>query len=200
MARGLVAEQIDGEIAHDSRLQQVNNIAVVGNRDGLARRSCLLRAGEDLVQIARNQIDPALVGAGLDAGGIHLRKHADRTRDGCGLRLRAAHAAEAGGNEYFALEVTFRRNAEIFAPDAENRVKRAVDDSLRANIHPAAGGHLPIVGNAHLLGDLPIVDVIKHADHQCVGEDHARGIGLARKETNGMTGFEHQRLFVREFF
>ena len=200
VAGGLVAEQVDGERTRNRRLQQIHDVAVVGNRDALARRSCLLRAGEDLVQIARRQIDPALVESGLDAGVVHLRKHADRARDERGLGLRAAHAAEAGGDEDFALEVALARHAEIFAPDAKNRVKRAVDDPLRADVHPAAGGHLPIVGNAHLLGDFPIVDVIEHADHQRVGEDHARSVGFARKETYGMPGFEHQRLLVGEFF
>ena len=62
--------------------------------------------------------------------------------------------------------------------DAEDGVERAVYNALRTDVHPASGGHLSIIGDAHLFGDLPVVLVVEHADHQRVGDNDARRFRL----------------------
>ena len=64
------------------------------------------------------------------------------------LALSAAHAAKTGGDEQTAGEVLIVGDAELQTAGVEQRVERAVDDALGADVHPAAGGHLTVVGNA----------------------------------------------------
>ncbi|MPM49461.1 hypothetical protein SDC9_96191 [bioreactor metagenome] len=197
---GLVAEKVDRKLPRNSRFQQIYDVAVIGNRNAPARTLCMQRERKHLVQIVRNHLHPTLIEPGLNTGAVHFRKHANRAGDVRGLGLRAAHAAEAGTHEHLARQIPVRRHAKVLSAHAENRVERAVDDSLRADVHPAARGHLPVVGNAHLLGNLPVIEVIEHADHQRVGQNNARGFRPAREQSQRMAGLEHQRLLVGQFF
>ena len=75
-----------------------------------------------------------------------------------------------------------------------------MDDALRSDVHPSAGGHLPIVGHTHFFCDFPVVQIVIHADHHGVGDDDPRCFRLAREQTQRMTGFHHQRLVFRQLF
>ena len=83
----------------DGVLQQVDDVAVVRDRDGGALRDVLLRQGEDLVEVLGDVPHPALVQTGLDARHVHLGDDADGVGDLGGLGLGAGHAAQARGDE-----------------------------------------------------------------------------------------------------
>ena len=59
---------------------------------------------------------------------------------GRGERLRAAHAAEPGGQDPFALEIA----AIMLAADFGEGLVGSLHDALRADIDPGAGRHLAI--------------------------------------------------------
>ena len=67
-----------------------------------------------------------------------------------------------------------------------------MDDALRANIHPAAGGHLSIVRHPHLLTDLPVLLVVEMADHEGVGDDDTRGFWARREKPQRVTAHDDQ--------
>ena len=134
--------------------------------------------------------------AGLDAAFVHFGKDAHSAGDLSRFGLGAAHAAQARGDEQLAGQVAFGRDAQELAARIEDGVERAVDDALGADVHPAAGGHLAIVGNAHLLGDLPIVDVVEHAHHQGVGQNNAGRLFFGGEQAHRVAGFNDQRLVV----
>ena len=55
---------------------------------------------------------------------------------------------------------------------------RTVDDSLGANIHTSAGGHLPVVCHSKRSSACVIFRVIKETDHHRVRDDHSRSSGV----------------------
>ena len=89
---------------------------------------------------------------------------------------------------------------ELETTGVEQGIESSVDDPLRADVHPAAGRHLAVVGDAHLLGGFPVVLVVEHSYHQGIGDDDAGSIGPRGKEPQRMPGFDHQRLVRGEDF
>ena len=99
-----------------------------------------------------------------------------------------------------ATEITLIGNAELHAAGIEKGVECAVHNALRANIHPAAGRHLPIVGNAHLHSLVPVGGVVKQADHHGVGDDDTRSVGTGGEKTQRMPRLHNESLLLGELF
>src|ERR1035437_859109 len=83
----------------------------------------------------------------LDALGIDLDAEVARARHGRGQRLRAAHAAHAAGDDQLAFEIA----TQMLLARRGERLERTLNDSLRTDINPRAGGHLPVHDEAELL-------------------------------------------------
>ena len=70
--------------------------------------------------------------------------HLDAEQDGAvhrrGQGLGAAHAAQAGGDH----QPSAQRTAKVLSCDRAKRLVCALDNSLRADVDPRAGGHLPV--------------------------------------------------------
>ena len=75
-----------------------------------------------------------------------------------------------------------------------------MDDSLGSDVHPAACGHLPIVGDAHFFGDFPVFLVVIFTDHQAIGDDDPGCLRFGMEQTQGMTGFHDQSLIRCDVF
>ena len=71
---------------------------------------------------------------------VDLDAERDAAGHGDGQRLRAAHAAEAGGEHEPAGEVA----AVVLLAGGGERLVGALQDALRADVDPAAGRHLPV--------------------------------------------------------
>ncbi len=135
-----------------------------------------------------------MLDAALQAGGVdvddqhHALVHGDRER------LRAAHAAAAAGEGQRAGEGA----AEPCAGDRAERLVRALQDALRADVDPRAGGHLAVHGEAELLEPAelgprrPVAHEVRvrdeHARRPLVRAEHADG--LARLHEQGLVGLE----------
>ena len=87
-------------------------------------------------------------------------------------------------------------NAQLFTACVEDGVECAVNDALGADVHPAARCHLSVVGNAHLLGDFPVVQIVIHTDHHGVGDDDPGSFRLGREQSQRMSGFHDQGLLI----
>ena len=86
----------------------------------------------DLVQVPR--LEPP-----LDPARVDLDAEDRRARHRRGERLRAAHPAEPGGEDRPPGQV---RRSEVLLAGRRERLVRALQDPLRADVDPAAGGHL----------------------------------------------------------
>ncbi len=134
-----------------------------------------------LVEIGGYPGDPALLVPGLDAREIDLGQHADAAGDLHGLGLGAAHAAQPRAQVDHSGQVLLGGDVQVHAPGIEQGQVGAVDDALGPDVHPAAGGHLAVVGNAHGRGLGEAGQVVVHADQHAVGGDHARRLGAATR-------------------
>ena len=181
VAAGLVREQVDGDIMVDGVLKEIDDIAVEGDRIDLAAVHLIFSHFEGLFGSLGDLSHPALFVARFYPRPVHLGGDRDTAGDVRRLRLRAAHAAEPRGDVETSPQAVAAL-AELDASRVEDGVIGAVDDALRPDVHPAARGHLPVVGDAELHRAVPLLLVVKDADHQAVGEHHARRGGGGFKE------------------
>ncbi len=198
VAGGLVGEQVDVDVFLDQVLQQVDDVAVVSDRARLAGLLRRLRPLQRLIEAVGVLVDPALGVAGHDAGDVDLGDDRGRARDVGRLALCAGHAAKAGGDIELAGEVALLRDAQHQASGVEKGVEGAVDDALRADVHPAAGGHLAVVGDAQSGGAVEGFLIVEHADHQAVGDDDARRGLVGFEQAQRVAGFNDEGLVVGE--
>ena len=194
MAGGLVAHQIHMDLLPLQIFQQIHDIAVVGDGAGGLFRQMRLRQRQRLRQGSGSGADPALREAGVDAAVVHLGDQRHRAGDLRGLALRAAHAAQTGGNEQAPRKIALPGDAQFEPPGVEQRVEGAVDDALGADIHPAAGGHLPVIGHAQRRRPVEVLLVVKGAHHQAVGQDDPGRSFVGAEQTQRMAGKDGQRL------
>ncbi len=105
---------------------------------------------------------------------VHLGDQADALVHGHRQRLRAAHAAQPGGDRERARQGA----AEVLAGALGERLVGALKDALGADVDPRAGGHLAVHGEAEpfqapeLVGGGPV----RH-QHR-VGDQDARRVGV----------------------
>ena len=196
VAGGLVGEQIHMDVVVIDILQQIYDVAVVGHSAGLLAGLVLLGDFHSLGQVAGAVAHPALGVAGLDAGVVHLGDNGGSPGDLSGLALGARHAAKTGGDEQAAGQIAVLGDAQLQAAGVEQGVEGAVDDALGADVHPAAGGHLAVVGHADGGGPVEVLLVVVHAHHQAVGDDAAGGQLVAVEQAQGVAGHDHQGLLV----
>src|SRR5690606_1142899 len=125
------------------------------------------------VQVGRDLLEIADLLAALRPLGIDLDAEDGGARHAAGERLRAAHAAEPGGEDEAPAEVA----AEPLLGDAHEDLVGALDDALAADILPGAGGE-PAPGDEALLlqliehfgpGPLPYDVAIGHDDQRRLG-------------------------------
>ena len=83
---------------------------------------------------------------------------------------------------------------EFAAPGVKKGVICSVHDSLRADIHPSACGHLTIVGNTKSCGASEVFGVVKESYHQSVCKDNSRCGGVRAEETEGVSRLHNEGL------
>ena len=159
-------------------------VGSVGVADDLER---LVDAGRALVEVAR--LEPLLDPAFLDLDRDAVRAGHDRRE-----RLRAAHPAEAGGQDPLALEVA----AIMLAAHLDEGLVGALDDALRADVDPAAGGHLAVHHE-------PLaIELVEHLPgrpfgHEVgVGDEHARRVLVRAEHADRLAGLDEQGLVLVE--
>jgi hypothetical protein len=122
-----------------------------------------------------------------------LRLHAPASD--AGQRLRAAHAAQSGGEDPLALEVA----AVVLATHLHEGLVGALHDALAADVDPAAGGHLAVHHQALLIELIEVLPRRPVRDQVGVGQQHARRIRMRREDADRLAGLHQQRLVVVEF-
>jgi len=192
--RGLVGDDVDGRAAGEQGREDVGGvaeqangqrIAVIPGRDGEAERVVDVR--RLLVQVA--VLDPA-----GDPGGVavhadgHAAVHGDRER------LGAAHAAEPGGQRDRAGQGA----AEPLGRHRRERLVRALQDALGADVDPRARGHLAVHGQAELFQAAELLPGRPLRNEIGIRDQHPRGPLVGTEHADRLAGLDEQGLVALE--
>ena len=105
-------------------------------------------------------------------------------------RLRAAHAAEPGGQDPLAREVA----AIVLAAHLDEGLVGALHDALRADVDPRAGRHLAV---HHQALAIELVEMLpgRPVRHEVgVGDQHARRVGMGAEHADRLARLHQQGL------
>ncbi len=188
---GLVGQRIGTNAPRQHVRKQFGGIAEqadAGRFLGRAEdRQRFLDAGRAPVEVAGLEplLDPAL----LDLDGDAMRAGHDGRE-----RLRAAHPAEAGGEDPLALEVA----AEMLAAHLREGLVGALDDALRADVDPAARGHLAVHHEAGAIELVERLPIRPFGDDVGIGDEHARRILVGAEDADRLARLDEQGLVVLE--
>ena len=112
-----------------------------------------------------------------------------------GQRLRAAHAAEAGGEDGAAGQVG---RAPVTLTGGGEGLEGALQDALGADVDPRAGRHLAEHGQALGLEPAELVPGGEARHQQRVGDQHARGTRVGLEDGDRLAALDEHRLVVLE--
>ena len=190
---GLVGERVGPDAALEHLGQDLGGIAEQADAGRLGRGADdlqrLVDAGRALVEVARLE-------ALLDAAFLDLDGDAVRAGHHRGERLRAAHPAEAGGQDPFALEIA----AIMLAAHLGEGLVGALDDALRADVDPAAGGHLAVHHQPLAIELVEHLPIGPFGHEVGVGDEHARRVLVGAEHADRLARLDEQGLVVLEPF
>ena len=118
---------------------------------------------------------------------------------GC-FPLSSTHAAQTRRDKEFTSQVAIISYTQFQASSIEEGVESTMDDTLRADVHPAAGCHLTIVGHAHFFCNFPVLHVVVLTDQEAIGDDNARCFWFGFEESERVARFHDQGLMVGHDF
>ncbi len=192
--RGLIGDDVGDDAAADQFGEDVRGVPF--ERDGTrdAAGTIPFHPRERVVEPAGALVDVAGREPALDPLGIHLDHERNPAVHRDGERLGAAHAAEPGGDDQPAREVA----AEARAGQLGERLVRALQDALRADVDPAAGRHLPVHGEPAVLEVAKRVPRRPGRHEQRVGDEDPRRPGMRTEDGDGLAGLHDQGFVVLE--
>ena len=91
-----------------------------------------------------------------------------------------------------------QRAVELLARDRRERLERALEDPLRADVDPRAGRHLAVHRQALGLEPPERLPVGPVGHEQAVGDQHARRHLVRAEHADGLAALDEQRLVVLE--
>jgi len=136
----LVGEHVGQDAAGDQLRQHVGGVADQPDRERPFVGPRRVQLGQSIAQVPRNLVAIAAGDALLNSRRIDVDAQEASARHRRGQRLRAAHAAHAGGDDQPSLKVP----AEVLAAGLGEGLVGPLHDALAADIYPRAGGHLAV--------------------------------------------------------
>ena len=192
MRRGLVGHDIGRDAARQQLGQHLGGVAQQSDRERPACAHSLLDQRHGLFERVGRRVEVAGLDPPLDAlpVDLHHQRHAIVHRHG--QRLRAAHAAQPGRQQPAALE----RATEVPARALGQCLVGALQNALRADIDPAAGGHLAVHRQAQRLQAAKLIPggPLRHQQRVC--QQHARRIGVGAQDAHRLARLDQQRLVI----
>ena len=182
------------DTATDHLGQGFGGVAEQADRDRLPLGVARLDHRDGFVDAVRLLVEVAGSEAHFDAARLAFDREAARARHHRRERLRAAHAAEPGGQQPAAGEAA----AIMLAPHFDEGLVRALNDALAADIDPAARGHLAVHHQALFIELVEMLPVGPFGNQVRIGEQHARRILVRAEDADGLARLDQQRLVAFE--
>ena len=191
---GLVGE----DVGHDAALGKLgDDVAAVADQpdgDVLLLANGVLQDAQRLVERVDHEVAVAGAQALLDALGIDLDAEVARAGHGGGQGLGSAHATHTAGDDQLACEIA----AEVLFAGSREGLVGSLNDALRADVDPRAGGHLAVHDEAGLLQLVELLPVRPVADEVGVADQDARGVVVRAEDADRLARLHQQRLVVVE--
>ena len=187
---GLVGETVGPHAAAQQFGQHVGGITEQRYRDRLVLRRRLADDRERIVQVLGLDVDIAGAQTELDAAGTAFDGEARGAGHGRGHRLRAAHAAEACGQD----PATGQAAAVMLTGHLDEGFVGALHDALAADVDPGARRHL---AEHHQALAVEFVEMLPGgpARHEIgIGDQDARRVGMGAEHPDRLARLDQQRL------
>ena len=194
MGRGLVGDDVDGRAAGEQGREDVGRVAEQADGQGLVLVPGGDRAADGVVDIIGLLVEVAVLDPPGDPGLVAVHADGHAAVHGDGQRLRAAHAAESGGQR----DRAGQRAAEALGRDGGEGLVGALQDALGADVDPRARGHLAVHGQAELLQAAELLPGRPLRDQVGVGDEHPRRPLVRAEHADRLAGLDEQRLVLVE--
>ena len=178
--RRLIRHDVRREAAAHQRRQHLGAVAHDPDRERGSALSRIRSPRERLVQRCRRAVDIARLQPPLHARRIRLHRQTDPFIHRGGEGLGTTHPAEPAREH----DPPAQRSLELGSCNCAKRLVRALENSLRPDVDPRPGGHLPVHDQA------PPLEVVEHlprrvpADEIRVRDEHARRVSVRREHTD----------------
>ena len=195
MRRGLVGDDVDRRVRLE-QLRAASSAALPSTPIDSGRRSsrAATASSHGVLEGVGLDVEVAVVDPALDPALVALDADRDAVVHGHGERLRAAHAAEAGGHGDGPGEGA----AEALVGDRRERLEGALQDALGADVDPRARGHLAVHGQPEVLEPAELLPVGPVADQVGVRDQHPRRPLVGAHHADRLAGLHEHGLVVRE--
>ena len=140
--------------------------------------------------------NPALGVAGFNPRLVYFSYNCYCFSDFSCFPLSSTHATQTRRDEEFASQVAIISHTQFQTSSIEEGVERTMDDTLRADVHPAASCHLTIVGHAHFFRNFPVLHIVVFTDQEAISDDNARCFWFGFEESERVARFYNQGLMV----
>ena len=192
--RGLVGDDVGADAAPNELGEDVGGVAEEADGFRLAGPGPARDHRERLVEGVGAFVEVSGADAEVDGVGVAFDREAGGAGQDRGERLRAAHAAEAGGQDPAALEVA----AVVLAAGLDEGLEGALHDALGADVDPGAGGHLAVHHQA-LAVELVEMRPGRPVRHEVgVGDQDARRVGMGPEDADRLAGLDEEGFVVVE--
>ncbi len=184
-------------ISTPRRSSSGSTVGAVADQADRQRGAALLRglaAGDRVVQAVGQLVEVAVVDAALQPRPVDVDHEADAVVQRDGERLRAAHAAAPAGHGQRAGQGA----AEPLLRHRGERLVRALQDPLRADVDPRAGRHLAVHREAELLQPAELRPGRPVADEVGVRDQHPRRPLVRAHDADGLARLHQHRLVVAQ--
>ena len=192
--RRLVGHDVGREAAARERGEDVGRVALERHGSGHAILLPALDALERLVEVVGALVDIARREPALDSGAVDLDHERNPAVHRDGERLGPTHAAEASRDDQPAGQAA----PEVAPRELRERLVGALQDALRADVDPAAGGHLSVHREAAIFKIAETIPRRPRRHEQRIGDEHAGSPGMGAEDGDGLARLHDERLVVFE--
>ena len=194
VGRGLVGHDVDRSAAGEQLREDIGGVAEQADGQGLVFVPGRDRAADGVADIIGLLVEVAVLDPPADPGLVAVHADGHAAVHGDGQRLRAAHAAQSGGQRDRARQGP----AEALGRDGGERLVGALQNPLGADVDPRARGHLAVHGEAELLQAAELLPGRPLRDQVGVGDEHPRRPFVRAEHADRLAGLDEQGLVLIE--
>ena len=196
MGGGLVSHDIRHHAHLDQLRFDLGAVADQSDRKGLFGGLGFLDPFQSLLQTVSFAVNIPVVDAFIDTGLIHLDTQHNRSGHGGRQGLSAAHAAIAAGQDKSAVQIA----AEMFLAAGYEGFIGALQNTLRSDINPRSGRHLPEHNQAQFFQFAEFFPGSPVRYQMRIGDQHAWAVFECSENTDRFAGLNQQSFIIIQVF